>query len=78
TGGPWLFGSEFTVRIDLPKTDSITYTLNCPNTAPMRTWSVMFLVFTGNNESFYQDFCLNSGDRKRSVELSKAKIVHDV
>ncbi|CAG8506398.1 16688_t:CDS:2 [Cetraspora pellucida] len=75
-GKPWILGSEFTVRVDFPETDSITYTLNCPNEKVKnvtREWFVTFLAFKEGKKSFYQDVCLSSGN-----ERTKYKESHDI
>ncbi|CAG8728799.1 10165_t:CDS:2 [Cetraspora pellucida] len=76
-GKPWILGSEFTVRVDLPETDSITYTLNCPNTVTKnvtREWFVTFLEFETGIKSFYKDICLSSeGDRAKHKESHTIK-----
>ncbi|CAG8532775.1 9082_t:CDS:2, partial [Cetraspora pellucida] len=76
-GKPWKFGSEFTVRADLPETDSIKYILNCPNAKAKnvtREWLVTFLEFGA--KSFHDDLCIynnTGGERTKNKESHNIK-----
>ncbi|CAG8671391.1 2134_t:CDS:2, partial [Cetraspora pellucida] len=75
-GKPAKIRCEFTVRVDIPETDSITYTLNCPNAKVKnvtREWFITFLAFDEGMKYFYKDVCLSSGN-----ERAKHKRSHDV
>ncbi|RHZ82793.1 hypothetical protein Glove_103g221 [Diversispora epigaea] len=61
--GPSFLGSEFVYREDLPETDGIEYTLNCPNNKPKkfkREWLVDSFSTSNFNDSksFFNNYCL--------------------
>ncbi|RHZ82795.1 hypothetical protein Glove_103g223 [Diversispora epigaea] len=67
--GLFSYGSEFVYREDLPETDGIEYTLNCPNNQPKnfkREWHVDSPFTDGftDSKSFFENNCLNPSNNK--------------
>ncbi|CAG8729956.1 29903_t:CDS:2 [Racocetra persica] len=75
TGGPSSFGSEFTVRVDLPESESIQYTLNCPNERTKNVTREWFITFSGLTDGpFYEFNCKSLSSRSSSpLNLKKLK-----